>query len=103
MMSASENNLFDNSISVSGNGIEGGSNENVSVELSESDFWNSDNSDNIALLVENTTELVEYCRKADKTISNIEQASIFVLVACGLVFGAICALILDRHLSSGVK
>lgn len=102
-MSASENNLFDNSISVSGNGIEGGNNENVSVELSESDFWNSDNSDNIALLVENTTELVEYCRKADKTISNIEQASIFVLVACGLVFGAICALILDRHLSSGVK
>lgn len=103
MMSASENNLFDNSISVSDNGIEGDNNENVPVELPKDDFWSTDNSDSLEILVENTTELVEYCRKADKTISNIEQASIFVLVACGLVFGALCALILDRHLSSGVK
>lgn len=102
-MSTSDNNLLGNIISVSNNGIEEDGNGNVPVELPENDFWNSDNSDNIALLVENTTELVEYCGEADKKLSNIEECSIFILVACGLLFGAFCALILDRHLLSGVK
>ena len=96
--------ISENSLSVSDNGVGNyEDNGNVSVELPENDFWNSDNSDNIALLVANTTELVEYCREADKKLSNIGECSIFILVACGLLFGALCTLILDRHLSSGVK
>lgn len=102
-MSASENNLLDISISVSDNGIEENSNENVSVEFPENDFWNTDNSDNLEILVENTAELVEYCRGTGEKISSLGECCVFILVACGLVFGAICALILDRHLSSGVK
>lgn len=95
--------ISENDLSVSNNGGNYEDNGNVSLELPENDFWSSNNSDNIALLVENTTELVEYSREAGKKLSDIEECSIFILVACGLVFGSICALILDKHLSGGVK
>lgn len=94
-----------NNSSVSENlvNFEVGENGNVPVELPEDEIWDKDIADSLQVLIETTTEITEYHGESLEKLSSIEECCVFILVAVGLVFGGICALILDRHLSNGVK
>ncbi|MBQ7067255.1 MAG: hypothetical protein IJN92_10590 [Lachnospiraceae bacterium] len=99
-MSLSENSPIlsekDNNIEVIGNGYD-------NMVIAENNNVSSDNYGYYEILVENTDTIIEQNREISQILTGLTDCGIYIVLGLGLVFGAICTLILNNHISRSVK
>ena len=99
-MSLSENSTI---ISGNDNNLEDNYNGSDNMVNTENNNVSSDNYGYYEILVENTDTIIEQNREISQILTGLTDCGMYIVLGIGLVFGAICTLILNNHISRSVK